>query len=108
MIQYLLAEEVIELINNPILKRGLYLSFENGKTLGIDNSTHEVWIEEFNNVDDAVKWLRNDKEIKEQSRYKVKMEHQVSTQTFTLEKAIELAKYMNQITKINMEILEVI
>ena len=42
--------------------KGLYLSLENGTDgpvlVACDNSTDDLWCEEFDNVRDAVKWLR--------------------------------------------------
>ena len=47
--------------------KGLYLSLENGTDgpalVACDNSTGDLWCEEFDSVRDAVKWLRRENDV---------------------------------------------
>lgn len=53
-------------IDHQAQLKGLYLSLENGTDgpglVACDNSTGDLWCEEFDSVRDAVKWLRREKD----------------------------------------------
>ena len=40
--------------------RGLFLAKENGKWVAVDNSTGDVWTEEFPQKRQAIRWLRSE------------------------------------------------
>lgn len=52
-------EEADRIINNrnPL---GLFRCIDNSKYIGIDNTTGDAWVEEFNTLDDCIKWLKNE------------------------------------------------
>lgn len=37
--------------------RGLFYMLENGRYIGIDNSTGDAWVEEFSNLRNCKRWL---------------------------------------------------
>lgn len=53
------------IIDNQEEKKGLYLSLENCEdgavVVACENSTGDAYIEEFDSVKDAIKWLRREK-----------------------------------------------
>ena len=63
MINAVTPKEAVEIIATckPI---GKFLLIENGRFIGIDNSTEEAWTEEFLDVQDCIEWL-NGKERNE-------------------------------------------
>lgn len=54
-------------IDHQAQLKGLYLSLENGTDgpvlVACDNSTGDLWCEEFDSVRDAVKWLRREEDV---------------------------------------------
>ena len=41
-----------------IFPPGLYWAVENGKYIGIDNRTGDAWVEEFETLQECIRWLR--------------------------------------------------
>lgn len=50
------AEEIIEKYE----PEGLFFFTENGKYIGIDNSTGDAWTEEFETLEECEKWLKGE------------------------------------------------
>lgn len=58
------AKMIIENFDSlPIEYEKTYLFKDGEKWIGIDNSTAECWVEEFDNIDDCISWLNGEFEV---------------------------------------------
>lgn len=52
------AAEAFGIIDDPLkAEPGLFLHEDNGLYVGIDNTTHDAWTEEFSTKKDCLNWL---------------------------------------------------
>lgn len=108
MINFMVGNEIDTVINNPNKNRGLYVCFTDGAILAVDNSTHNLWMEEFQSIDEAIAWVRDEDAPDKKVIYKVKFAQTVSTHFYTKEAALTLAEHLSDITGCDTELLEVI
>lgn len=107
MIRTIFKEEVDQMLVDSKGKEGLYVTFQSGKWVGIDNLTNEMWVEEFNNLDEAIHWLRNPEYVNEIKKYKIKIANKLSIKRYKLSHAISLAEYIQELTGLDIELVEV-
>ena len=43
---------------------GLFYTIDNGKYIGIDNSTEDAWVEEFDTLDECKRWLNGEFDVR--------------------------------------------
>lgn len=63
LIQAISQYDALRMAAQPgICPPGLYWANESGKYIGIDNSTGDAWVEEFETLQECIRWLRMDGE----------------------------------------------
>lgn len=40
-----------------------FITYDNGKYIACDNTTHNKWVEEFDHLEEAIKWLKLEEEV---------------------------------------------
>ncbi|ARE87744.1 hypothetical protein [Clostridium formicaceticum] len=93
MIKQITREEASEIIETG-LPIGLFYEIDRDYHVGIDNSTGDVWVEEFNTKEECIAWLKQERLINKKEVYKKALETwgQEAQITMVFEEMSELQK----------------